>query len=339
MARRQRRCSCAPPSATRRHGAATAAAAATAGGGRRRRGGSGRRRQRKGRRRRGGVGGLHRAAAERRRGEERRRVELIVDRLRRRGAQIRLGAQIVQPAAERRVVERAARRARAERSEVAAARRRPARPAERSRCRPARHDDLARAAIWGRATPAARAAPPARASPPARGRSCSGVCRSAAAAELARRHTTGGGIAACRRTASWILASMASSLGPFFIFLAISGDEGEVRARMDSPPTAFRLCTVLWDLWANNFCRREAEKNRRRRRLMPHYMHVAPDEETAMRLGQLPRNPRWALNLFACVAILGAANARARVTTCSSTGPPRRATSPNGSARRAAAAF
>ena len=46
---------------------------------------------------------------------------------------------------------------------------------------------------------------------------------------------------------------MASSLGPFFIFLAISGDEGEVRARMDSPPTAFRLCTVLWDLWANNF--------------------------------------------------------------------------------------
>ena len=28
-----------------------------------------------------------------------------------------------------------------------------------------------------------------------------------------------------------------------------------------------------------------------------------------MRLGQLPHNPRWALNLFACVAILGAANA------------------------------
>ena len=42
---------------------------------------------------------------------------------------------------------------------------------------------------------------------------------------------------------------------------------------------------------------------------MPHYMHVAPEEETAMRLGQLPHNPRWALNLFACVAILGAANA------------------------------
>ena len=39
---------------------------------------------------------------------------------------------------------------------------------------------------------------------------------------------------------------------------------------------------------------------------MPHYMHVAPEEETAMRLGELPHNPRWALNLFACVAILGA---------------------------------
>ena len=58
----------------------------------------------------------------------------------------------------------------------------------------------------------------------------------------------------------------------------------------------------------NNF-RHEKSAWGAQSRLMPHYMHVAPEEETAMRLGQLPHNPRWALNLFACVAILGAANA------------------------------